>query len=656
MQTFSLKLQLSIAINGNPMTLHRRLIDRRLLFVDQYGEYLKLTESEFYLGYENQEIEISAEQPYLGEIPYFRNVQADLTCFPVLHADEAMRRRKYLDCLVEANGKKLPSREVIAEAVKKVALELGEPRTPSVSTVRRWFARYIGNDVIRLVPKHNKKGRKSLLVNELEELLQDVINTEYLKLERPPVIKVVSEFHDRIDAINAQRLPSQRMRKPCEMTIRRYVDKLDPYEVDVARLGKHAANKKHRIAMGELMVSRILDRWEIDHTLLDVLLTDPETGLVIGRPYLTVVLDRCSRMIMSFLLHFSAPNTESVLRVIERAIRPKAAWVARFPKVKSEWRAHGMPLRIVPDNAAEFHADDVISGFNELGIEIMYPRSRGPEMKGAVERFFGTLNTGLIHQIPGTTFSNVQQRGDYPSEANACLTLPDLEEKLVRWIVDIYHQRPHRGLSNSTPALIWLAKEARRQVRLPTDLDSLECVLARRKSVNVHHYGIELAGHMYHSPELAELRLRLKPGEKIQARYRDELGHIWVHDQMRNVFIQVSAKDKRLIGMSRDLYVAAKKNLRESGNTQPDFDAIHQAYRDIMTDIEGARHSHKLRKRRAAAKARLDKEGRSANVSFVPSVDSQLSWLKLFDDAPAVAGFAVSNRVSRKENGHDPRS
>lgn len=50
----------------------------------------------------------------------------------------------------------------------------------------------------------------------------------------------------------------------------------------------------------------------------------------------------------------------------------------------------------------EFHADDLIEEFNELGIEIMYSRSGGPEIKGSVERFFSTQSLGLIHNLPGT--------------------------------------------------------------------------------------------------------------------------------------------------------------------------------------------------------------------------------------------------------------
>jgi putative transposase len=78
------------------------------------------------------------------------------------------------------------------------------------------------------------------------------------------------------------------------MTIRRYIAQLEPYEVDRVNMQR----KKHRMATEVLVVMDILDRWEIDHTLLDVLLVDDETGLIIGRPYITVVLDKFSRMIM----------------------------------------------------------------------------------------------------------------------------------------------------------------------------------------------------------------------------------------------------------------------------------------------------------------------------------------------------------------------
>lgn len=416
MQTFSLRVKLVVIVRGVLMVLEKRLIDRKLLFFDELGEPTKLSEKEFYEAYEKREIEISADQPYLGKVPYVRNVPPDISCFPKKHGDEALRRRKYLDDLTKRGKYKLPGDEDMIKKLRDIAKKIGDACAPSVSTIRRWAAKYIGQNVVKLIPQHAKKGRAAAIQGELEVILEGVINKTYLQDTIPAVSVVVSEFEDQIKERNKSRLPSDQLKIPSGMTVRRYIAKLDPYLVDKERLGKHAADKKHRVAAGVLRVHEILERWEIDHTLLDVQLVDETSGLCIGRPYLTIVLDRFSRMVMGYLLHLSAPNTETVLRVIERSIRPKAELLKRFPKVRNEWWARGLPARIVPDNAAEFHAGDLIMGFNELGIEIMYPASRAPQRKGAVERFFSTQNLGLIHNLPGTTFSNIQQRGDYDSE------------------------------------------------------------------------------------------------------------------------------------------------------------------------------------------------------------------------------------------------
>lgn len=627
MQIFSLKAKLVVSIRGVKMSLHRRLVDRRLLFFDELGEPTKLSEAEFYSGYEKREIEVCADQPFLGEIPCIRNVAPDLTCFPPHHRDEALRRRKYLVALMDEGQSKLPSEEIMLEKLKKIAQEIGDRCAPSICTIRRWLSRYVGSSVVKLIPRHSKKGRAAAITGEVETILQGVIDELYLNDSRKSVTYVIGSFKERLEAKNLGRLPSEQLSLPSDMTVRRYVANLDPYMVDEARLGKHAANKKHRAATGVLRVNHILERWEIDHTLLDVLLVDEETGLGIGRPYLTIVLDRYSRMVMGYLLHLAAPNTESVLRVIERAIRPKADLLQRFPKVRNEWRAHGMPTRIVPDNAAEFHAGDLVDGFNDLGIEIMYPPSRDPQKKGAVERFFSTQNLGLIHNLPGTTFSNIQQRGDYDSEKHACFTLTQLEAAIVKWIVDGYHQTPHRGLNKRTPAQVWASGEAEHLIRLPVDLDALECILARRTSVKVHHYGIEVDKLGYHSSELAELRLRLKPDEKVSVHYRDEAGHVWVHDRFRNVFLQVPVKDKRMIGKSRELWKAAQKALREAGGEKPSFDELHRTYRELREDIDEARSSQKLRRRREAARAKLDREGRKVEENGSPEVVAEVEWV-----------------------------
>lgn len=631
MQTFSLRARLCVLLRGRRLVLVNRLMDHRLAFKDDFGEPIVLTEAEFYFAYDKKELTIDVDQPYLDTVPLTRNAPPDLSCFPEKHSAEALRRRAYLNALIGIDTSKLSKDLELEGQIADVARTIQDMRPPSPPTVRRWANRYgLTRCVVHLVPKHSQKGRMAAIRGELEDILAPCLEEAYLLPERPAVTHLYEEFGGRVRSINVRRLPADQLKLPSLATLRRYIAKLNPVEVDRLREGEFAAKRKHRNAVGRLEVGKILDRWEIDHTLLDVHVVDPETGEVIGRPYLTVIMDRHSRMIMAFLLHLSAPNTESVLRTIERAIRPKQAWLAKFPQVQNEWRAQGLPLYLLPDNAAEFHAYDLILAFNELGIEVLFPRSRGPEKKGGVERFFRTLAEDLIHRLPGTTFSNVQERGDYPSEQRACITLPKLEKMLTLWIVDRYLQRPHRGLSGRTPAQVWKDGESRRTPRLPLDLDSLECILAHRSNVRLHHYGVEVDSQQYHCEDLVQLRHRLGDRPKVDVRFRDDLGHIWVRDPLRNTFLLVPNKDQRMRGLSRDLYRVARARAKKEvqSSSQANAQMVLETYRSIMAEADAAMASNKLRKRRYAARSRLDKEGNSRQIQ-VPQADRGTPQLTL---------------------------
>lgn len=645
MRTFSLKPGLVIRHNDRLWQFRRRQVDNRLQFCDELGEIWVTTETEFYRCYEKRELFIELDQPHLGMVPQVVNAPRDLATFPQTHIDEALRRQQYLGALMDANGQLPPQADIsarIAETGKEIA---DRKRLPSPATLSRWFMAYrLTRCIVRLVPAHWKKGRKAVITGEIENILLDIINEKYLTPERPPILKIWWDFKSRIDQHNEGVAPSKHLILPSRSSVYRYVERLDSYQVDRARLGKRVADRNSRVASTEMQVQEILQRWEIDHTLLDLLVVDFETGKVIGRPYITVVLDRASRMVMAFLIHISAPNTETVLRAIDRAIRPKHDWLSRHPEVINSWPARGLPLRMMPDNAAEFHAGDLYLAFNDLGIELMYPRARGPEMKGAVERFFRTMNMGLIHCLPGTTRSNPRERGDYPSEKFACLTLPELNGLIIKWIVDSYHQSPHRSLKGKTPAEVWRAGESTRPIHLPVDLDSLESILAMRERKVLHHYGVEFQSLKYNSPELGALRQRLAPGEKIEVRYRDELGHVWVYDKFHKVFLQVPCTNKTAIGMSRELFELARADVRAVSGKADSFEAAHKAYQQIMADVATYKRSNKLRQRRQAANILIDREGRARPEANVPTqVEAKITSVSMpfaFDDND-IPGFAV---------------
>jgi hypothetical protein len=63
--------------------------------------------------------------------------------------------------------------------------------------------------------------------------------------------------------------------------------------------------------------------------------------------------------------------------------------------------------------------------------------------------------TGTVHLLPGTTFSDVKQKGCYyPSEARAILTLSELERWLALQIAGIFQLSLHSSLG-TTPLAAW---------------------------------------------------------------------------------------------------------------------------------------------------------------------------------------------------------
>ena len=101
---------------------------------------------------------------------------------------------------------------------------------------------------------------------------------------------------------------------------------------------------------------------------------------------------------------------------------------------------------IVCDNGMDLHSKALVDLCQELGIQIQFCPAKTPQYKGAVERFFRTQAEALIHRLPGSVFSSIDKRGDYPSEEKACVTFNTLEHLIIKWIVEVYNQSHHRGL------------------------------------------------------------------------------------------------------------------------------------------------------------------------------------------------------------------
>ena len=127
--------------------------------------------------------------------------------------------------------------------------------------------------------------------------------------------------------------------------------------------------------------------WQCDHTRADVLLVD-QYGHLLGRPWLTTVIDAYSRCVMGILLGFDAPSSMVVALALRHAILPKR-YDSEY-KLNCEWGTYGKPLYFYTDGGKDFRSNHLQQIGTQLGFTC-HLRSR-PSEGGIVERPFRTLN------------------------------------------------------------------------------------------------------------------------------------------------------------------------------------------------------------------------------------------------------------------------
>lgn len=117
------------------------------------------------------------------------------------------------------------------------------------------------------------------------------------------------------------------------------------------------------------------------------------------------------------------------------------------------WPCHGFPEVVHSDNGVDFRSLAIRRGLDTYGVTQSFRPVRQPRFGALIERFIGTL-MGELHIVPGTTFSNVQQRGEYDSDRKSIMSLDGFEEWVLLQI-SRYHRSPHRGLDGFTPQSRW---------------------------------------------------------------------------------------------------------------------------------------------------------------------------------------------------------
>ena len=175
--------------------------------------------------------------------------------------------------------------------------------------------------------------------------------------------------------------------------------------------------------------------WQCDHTRADMMVVDSH-GELIGCPTLTTVVDTYSRCIVGLHLGMSYPSAAVTCLALRHAMLPKQYSHQYQPT--NLWESYGVPQYLYTDAGSDFTSSHIDQVANSIGIVLCLRRR--PSDGGIVERPFGTINTEFFSTLPGYTTRRLKPHKS-AVEAEACLTLEQLEGLLIRYIVDNYNQQ-----------------------------------------------------------------------------------------------------------------------------------------------------------------------------------------------------------------------
>lgn len=305
--------------------------------------------------------------------------------------------------------------------------------------------------------------------------------------------------------------------------------------------------------------------FEIDHTQVDVLAIDQraekyrtKSGEI--RPWLTLCLERRSRLIMAAIFGYDRPDQYTVAAAIREAI------------LTSDDKPYGgIPDIILVDNGKELLSHHIQYITQGLHIMLKACIRHQPQQKGKVERMFGMLNTRLWSTLDGYVDSNTQKRNPH---ASAKLTVAQLEQKLREFIAR-YHNEVHSQLKGHTPLQYWQEHCFAEQ----KDERELDPLLMKKKTCKVIKTGIKYERRLYWHRALADY-----VGKRVQVRSAPSYASpddIEVYDE--DIWIctafatdsetgkAVTAEDVR--GAQREQREKARERIHESRDTVKQVDA-----------------------------------------------------------------------------------
>ena len=465
-----------------------------------------------------------------------------------------------------------------------IVKNISKTKCIGVSTIYRWLKIYDQTGLVSSLANKRRSGGvgKSRLLKVQEQIIQDKIHSVYLSKQRKSITKTIREINIACNYLS--------IKPPHDNTVRNRIKALSDEEKIRKRFGYQEAKYKFEPIIGEFPGADYpLAVVQIDHTPVDIILVDEKYRKPFKRPILTLAIDVFSRMVVGFYISFETPGFLGTGICIANSILPKEDYLRKIG-VNTEWPCWGIMDTIHVDNAKEFRGKMMERACLNYNINIEFRPIGSPHYGGHVERLLGTFSKE-IHDLPGTTFSSVEERKNYESEKNASFTLKEFEKWLTIYITKFYHQRVHSKLGVSpiekyNQGVIGFKGKKGNGIP-PRIKDAIKVRLDFLPSIErtVQEYGVIIDHITYYSdilrPYIHDSEKGLKKKHIFKRDPRD-ISVLYFYDPQRLRYYEIPYRDTTLPPISIWEYKEVIRKIKTSTSQHSiDEKVIFQAYREL---------------------------------------------------------------------------
>lgn len=609
MGTFFLQAGLVITRRGQTLEYVSRA-DNQIYFEEpSTGKRITLLESEFWgeLGTNRITIVSAFSSPKALILPTEpeENQFQNLNLLDPKFLEDVELKLKYIKKL-QAAGITKGQRSLIKHESKRIAKDIiNSAGPPAASTIQRWWAKFEQNnfEVHVLVSKNARRDRGVQIDEASEKFVQEYIDEHYAIDTCPTAASAYRGYEGALKAKNQEQLTLglPLFVQVAERTFYDRIDKKPKKEMMIMRLGREAARRHFKMIKGHLPSEHPLDVAEIDHTPMNLYVIDDLAFLPLGRPWLTVLKDRFSGVILGFYISFQATGLQSVFGTFKHSLSSHHLAYELWPDLVNPWPAFGRAHYYVSDRGADFLSPRYRAAVTSLGALYEYCERRTPWLKGSIERFFLTLEQTFFEAMPGRTFASLAKRGDYNPVKDAVVRFSTLIYLLHKWAADFHNIFPNKR-KQARPLDLWIDGTSLVPPPYPANTDELNIILGAHHTGKLSQEGIRNSWLTYANDELSELMDLVDKGASINyAISMEDLGSAFVeHPRTKQYFKVPCTRPDYASGLS----MLQHKYLRHEANVRLERDTAVDTLIETRSTIQ-ARLKDEITAKETSTKVRL---------------------------------------------------